>query len=364
MKILIVCTVRFRLNGITSVIMNYYRKMDKRDMQIDFVVVNELSNEYRKELEENNSNIFYLPRKSDPIKYMKSLKKLLDKNHYDIIHIHGNSSLMALETVTAKKAKVPVRIIHSHNTTCSHKILHNLLYRVMEKTYTNGLACGQEAGKWLFRNHDFELLKNGIDLDKFIFNEDERLLYRKKINAGNKTVIGHVGSFIHQKNHNFLIDFYYTLIQKDSNYLLLLISDGELMEQIKEKVMNLGIDDNVLFLGKTTEVKSYLQAMDIFVLPSNFEGLPVVLIEAQASGLPCIVSDKVSGESKLTELVEYLPLGDVNVWTNKILTLKLKERNCNMEKAHRDIIQAGYNVSTNANRMKDLYQKYLKENSE
>lgn len=362
MKVLIISTVRFRLNGITSVIMNYYRKMDKKDMEIDFVVINDVSKEYKEELKINGSKIFHLSRKTNPIKYMYDLKKILKRNKYDAIHVHGNSSLMAIETSIAKYSKVPVRIAHSHNTTCSYKTLHKLLQPVLKSTANYKFACGEEAGKWLFQDNSYELIKNGIDLTIFNYDEKKRNEFREKINAGNRKVIGHVGNFIYQKNHEFLIETFNQLLKKDKNYLLLLISDGALLEQMKEKVNNLGISENVLFLGKTTEVSSYLQAMDIFLLPSHFEGLPVVLIESQALGLPCIVSEKVSTEAKLTDLIDFLPINDTTIWVNSIINTNINNRKEKCEKAHILIDKNGYNVTNNAYKMKKLYEQYLIEN--
>lgn len=361
MKVLVVNTVRFRMNGITSVIMNYYRKMDKTDMNIDFVVINKISSNYRQELESNHSKIHYLPRKKNPLTYALKLYKIIKSNNYDIIHIHGNSAMMSIETLVAFIAKVPVRIIHSHNTTCNHKRLHKILYPILKRTYTHGFACGEDAGKWIFRNDPFELIKNGIDLNEFTYNEEIRKKYREKIGASNKKVIGHIGNFVYQKNHTFLIDVFNELLKVNSNYLLLLISDGQLLDEIKKKVAKLGIDEHVIFLGKTTEINCYLQAMDIFVLPSHYEGLPVVLIEAQAMGLPCLVSDKVSIESRLTNLVKFIPIDNKKLWVDTILNQRLGNRELDVDEYHKGIEDSGYNVSKNADKMKRLYAEYLKE---
>lgn len=361
MRVLVISTVRLRLNGITSVIMNYYRKMNKKNMKIDFVVINEISDDYKDELKNNGSDIFYLQRKNNLIKYISDLKNILKNGDYDVIHVHGNSALMVIETIIAKYAKVPVRIVHSHNTTCSHKILHKFLQPILSRTANYGFACGKEAGKWLFKNNNYELIKNGIDLSIFTYNHEKRIQTRKKINAGNRKVIGHVGNFVYQKNHEFIIESFNELIKIDKNYLLLLISDGMLLDQIKEKVNRLGISEHVIFLGKTTEVDSYLQAMDIFILPSHFEGLPVVLIESQALGLPCIVSDKVSEEAKITDLIEFLPINDTNTWVNKIMNINTDNRKEKSITAHLLIDKSGYNVTNNAYKMKSLYEKYLIE---
>ncbi len=362
MRVLIINTVRFRLNGITSVIMNYYRNMDKMGMQIDFVVLNEISAEYRMELEENGSKIFCIPRKSNPIRYQAELYKIMKKNRYDIMHVHGNSALMILDILPALRAEIPVRIVHSHNTTCSHMRLHKMLYPIFNKSCTHRFACGQDAGKWLYKDQPFIELKNGIDLNKYQFDESVRDEYRKRINAGDRYVIGHVGNFIEQKNHTFLIDWYAELVNKNKNYLLLLISDGVLMKTMKEKVHQLGIEDNVLFLGKTTEVHNYLQAMDVFVLPSLHEGLPVVLVEAQASGLPCIVADTISKEADITRSLMFLPITDAEDWVGAVEMIEMTGY-CRRQRCKEWCLlleKAGYDVKKNANRMKELYDSYSK----
>lgn len=361
MKVLIINTVRFRLNGITSVIMNYYRKMNKNDMKIDFIVINEITDEYKDELYKNNSEIFYLSRKSNPIKYIIGLKKILKNNNYDVIHVHGNSSLMLIEAILAKYFGVPVRIVHSHNTTCNYKKLHKFLQPILNKTANYGFACGEEAGKWLFKNKKYELIKNGIDLDLFKYDEYKRCEIRKKLNIGDRKLIGHIGNFIYQKNHEFLIDAFNELLKRDKNYVLLLISDGELLENIKEKVNNLGIMKNVIFLGKTTKVSDYLQAMDIFLLPSHFEGLPVVLIEAQSLGLQCIVSEKVSKEAQITELMKFLPISDTDPWVNEIINTNLDDRKDKSVMAQLLIEKNGYNIANSAYKVKNFYKKYLIE---
>ena len=204
---------------ITTVIMNYYRNMDKTDMTMDFVVPNEISNEYREEIENNNSRIYKVNRKGNIPKYMMELYQLMKNNGYDIVHIHGNSSTMLIELIPAVLAHIPVRMVHSHNTTCSHLWLHRLLLPVFNKCYTERLACGYDAGKWLYGEKTFFELKNGIDLQNYKYNEEVRKVYRKKINAEEKIVIGHVGNFIEQKNHEFLIDAFASLIKEIDNYL-------------------------------------------------------------------------------------------------------------------------------------------------
>ena len=359
MKVLVITTVRFRLNGITSVIMNYYRNMDRQGMIIDFVVPNQISDKYHKELEHNGSTVFELSRKSNPFQYQKELQNLLQKQHYDVVHIHGNSAMMLIDTLPCKRAGVKKIIVHSHNTTCSHMFLHKLLLPWFRKTYTDALACGNDAGKWLYGNEPFTVLRNGICLEQYAFNLEIREKYRQKIGAGEKIVIGHVGNFIEQKNHSFLIDVFAELLSKNSNYQLLLISDGALLEQMKQKVKSLHIEDSVIFLGKTTEVNHYLQAMDIFVLPSLYEGLPVVLIEAQAAGLPCLVSDCVTEEANLTEELQFIAIDDTKKWANAILHIKQStaERSQNCKLWQKRIADKHYDIKSNTRLLRKIYEQ-------
>lgn len=364
MKILIVNTVDFKVNGISTVIMNYYKNMRKENIIIDFLSIGDIDKEYKKEMEIYNSHIYTLDRKGNPIKYFFELKKILKRNKYDIIHIHGNSSTMAIETLSAFISGIPVRIVHSHNTTCTHKIAHKVLYPILKNTYTNGVACGEEAGKWLFKEQEFKVIKNGIDLSKFKFSEEKRMIYREKINANGRTVIGHIGNFVYQKNHKFLLETFSEVLKKDSNYILLLIGDGELIKELKEKAIELKIEKNVIFLGKTKNVVEYLSAMDIFVLPSHFEGLPLVLIEAQAVGLKFLASDKVSKESKITDLGKFLTIDNINVWVEEILKYKKYDRSCMAKQNHKAIKRAGYDISINALEIQKLYEKFIIDKQE
>lgn len=365
-KVLVVNTIEFsRINGITAVIMNYYRNMNKNNLQMDFLVLNQIEEEYREEFQKNHARVYCLERKQRPIYYCIQLEKLLRRNQYDVIHIHGNSAMMLPDTLMAKFAGVPVRIVHSHNTTCSHMRLHQLFYPIFQRIYTHAFACGQDAGKWLFRTRPFVEIKNGIDLKKYSYNQAVRIQYRKKLNANGQVVIGHVGNFFKQKNHEFLINLFAELLQKNSNYLLVLISDGDLMDQIKKQVERLGLKEKVIFLGKISNVHEYLQAMDMFVLPSLFEGLPLALVEAQAAGLPCLVADTISREVNLTNSMQYLSIQDTTTWVKAIqeTTQRIEEddRIENSKKWGEDIRAAGYDIRVNANRMRELYFEYYEE---
>lgn len=360
MKVLIINTVRFRENGITSVIMNYYKNMDKSDIKIDFVVINDIAQKFRDEIEPNGSKIFYIPRNRNPISYMIKLKKIVKDGNYDIVHIHGNSAMMLLDMLPSKIGGAKVRIAHSHNTTCDHLIAHKLLNPFFQKMYTHALACSDSAGKWLFSDKKFTVLKNSIDLSRFCYNENLRTEYRKKIGAEDKKVIGHIGNFIPQKNHTFLLDCFAEALKKDNNCVLLMLGIGVLMDEMKEKAKNLGIEENVIFLGVTFEAYGYMQAMDVFVFPSLFEGLALVALEAQASGLPCILSTAMPKESKMSPNTIFLSIDDKKLWGDKIASTNIDtNRKIASEAAIKNLAENGYDIKSNAESLVKFYNDAL-----
>ena len=238
MKVLIINTVRFRLNGITSVIMNYYRQMDKEGIQIDFAVVNEICDEYRAELEGNRSRIFNIGPKKNVFKYTANLNGLIKKEHYNVVHIHGNSSTMALEAFVARRNHVKKIIVHAHNTECKYPVINSVLRPIMKFLATDFLACSNVAGNWLYKNDNYIVLNNAIDVDRFHFNSCTRDNVRKEFGiVGDEFVIGHIGNFAEQKNHEFLLDIFEEYHKLNSKSKLLLVGDGELKGKIYEKVL-------------------------------------------------------------------------------------------------------------------------------
>lgn len=360
MKVLVVCTVTFELNGITAVILNYYKHLKLSEIQMDFIVTNRPSDKMAEKLTQGHSEVHIIPRNGSPFSYILKLFKLCRENQYDIIHVHGNSATMVLETISAMFAGVPIRIVHSHNVGCTHMRLHKILYPLFNVTYTHALACGEKAGKWLFHEKEFAVLKNGIDLETYKWDITIRKEYREKIHAGEKVVIGHVGEFNEQKNHRYLIELFAKLIQRSDNYILLMIGDGILLQDMKIMANKFGLRDRVLFLGRTEEVSRYMQAMDLFLLPSLYEGVPLVLIEAQASGLPCLVSDSVSRETDLAGTVQYINLCNQADWIEQIIAIessKMRSRSDNTGKLR----QYGYDINISSHALADFYRQCLEE---
>lgn len=226
------------------------------------------------------------------------------------------------------------------------------------KLCTVRLACGEDAGKWLYREQKFTVLNNGIETNKYLFSDSVRSITRKELGVKeNEILLGHIGNFIEQKNHTFLIDIFSEVHRTNPEFKLLLISDGMLMPTIKDKVHSLELDDAVVFLGKTMNVQNYLSAMDLFLLPSLHEGLPLVLVEAQASGLTCVVSDTVAREADLTETSWYLPISTVEPWSKIIRDKNYlgKNRNERSKQNIERIKENGYDLEQNANLLRQIY---------
>ncbi|GHU06803.1 hypothetical protein FACS189431_0310 [Alphaproteobacteria bacterium] len=348
--------------GVESVVMNYYRHIDHQKVQFDFFVDEDSTNVPEKEIKKLGGKIFYIPSYTHPIKYIKTLKKLLQDNKYRVVHSHINT-LSVLPLYTAKKAGVPRRISHSHSTAGRGKgeLLRNAIkytLRPFSKRYaTNYFACSEYAGKWLFgkniiNNPNFYLMKNAIDIEKLKFDAKKRTAVRKKLGINEDTfVIGHIGRFMPQKNHSFLIDVFEKIVEKRPDSVLLLVGEGPLFADVKEKVEHLNLVDKVIFTGQTDDVPGLIMTMDAFCLPSLYEGLGIVLIEAQAAGLPCIVSNSVPTETNITNDIKFFSTSNVKTWVDETVKISKPNRHekmkCNMDK---------YDIKREALELQGIYE--------
>lgn len=351
--------------GVESVVMNYYRHIDRTKIQFDFICDEDSTNIPYEEIEKMGGKVILIPPYQKVFKYHKKLKEVLKSGGYKIVHSHINT-LSVFSLFAAKCAGVPVRIAHSHSTTNKKEKKKNLLKQVLRpfsKVFaTDYMCCSELAGRWLFGNKEYDngnvyLLNNAIDLDKFKYDEEKRKEKRKELNIEDSTlVIGHVGRFVEQKNHRFLIDIFNEVHKQKENSILLLAGQGPLMEEMKEKVKILGIEDSVKFLGQRNDINELYQAFDVFCLPSLYEGLPVVGVEAQATGLLCIFSDDMTKETKVLDTTEFLSLNQsVEEWAYTILKKykSFKRKNCTNEISKKD-----FNIKKEA---KKLIQKYYEE---
>ena len=269
--------------------------------------------------------------------------------------------------MTAKSCGIMVRIAHSRNTSSSHPFIEKICRPLFNISYNVALACGDDAGKWLFQNKKYITFHNGKDLDKYKFNMENRIEYRKLLNLENKIAIGHVGVFSKQKNHDFLIDVFKNIHDTNKSTCLFLFGIGNLQKEIKEKVHNLGLDDSVYFMNNKNNIEDYLNAMDIMLFPSLFEGLPNVVLEWQANGLPMIMSDAITEECKVCDLVNILPINVgtdnwYNCFNSIVNSTEISNRMKNSENACKMLAENGFEINENTKRIEELYNRLTGKN--
>lgn len=352
--------------GIESYMMNYYRNFDREKIQIDFAVHDAGGfGYYDEEIKRFGGRIYVLPQKSKhPFIYSSCLKKLLEHNDYKIIHTHMDAMGMWVLKI-AKECGIPVRIAHSHNTQhlTTNPIKLFLLEQARKKINlyaTHRMACSEVAGKWLFGDAPFQIIRNAIDIDKFLYNSVMRKVKRKEWNIQeDECLIGHVGRFDTQKNHSFLIDVFYKIHQQNSKVKLMLVGEGRLFDNIKLKIQQLGLEKSVIFTGSRNDANELYNAFDLFILPSLFEGLGIVAIEAEINGCKTLLSDKIPADAKIAENVDFIPL-DVDAWTSAII--KEIDKDDVREAALFDVYQSGYDIKTEAKKLQDIYLDLWKNN--
>ncbi len=322
--------------GVESVIMNYYRHLDHSKVQFDFICDEDSTRIPYDEIKKLGGRVFLVPKYQNLPKYLKALEKLFKENKYRIVHANINT-LSVFPLYAAKKAGVPVRISHSHSTSNPKEWKRNLIKNILRpfsKRYaTDYFACSELAGRYLFGNKAFDqgevkIIHNAIDIEKFKFDEVARKKLRKEFGIKDSTVvIGHVGRFVQQKNHTFLVDVFKEYHKKNPDSKLLLVGSGPLEDEIKKKVEKLGLKDFVLFLGQRDDINKLYSAMDVFCLPSLYEGLGVVGIEAQVAGLPCMFSDKIPDDIKITDSIRFIKLTDkLEIWGDEIVKVVIDKR--------------------------------------
>lgn len=352
--------------GVESVVMNYYRHINRENIQFDFICDDDSTNIPYDEITKLGGRVLIIAGYQKLFQYQKELYQLLKNNHYQIIHSHINT-MSVFPLRIAKKVNVPIRIAHSHSTTNKKEVKKNLmkqLLRLLSKVYANEyMCCSEYAGRWLFGKKFYDqekvyLLNNAIDLNKFIYNEAIREQKRKEWNFNKDTiVIGHVGRFVEQKNHGFLIDIFYEIHQLNPNSVLLLAGQGPLLAKMQKKVLQLGLENSVFFLGQRTDIHELYQSFDVFLLPSLYEGLPVVGVEAQASGLLCVFSDNMTQETKVLNSTIFLSLqDDEKKWAKELLNRQKEFVRKNTEK---ELSMNHFNIVQEASLLEQKYNDYI-----
>lgn len=358
----------YKVGGIQNCLLNFYKNIDKENFQFDFINMTGHKFYYEEDIKKIGGAIYDIPNElSNPIKCYNKLKEIIKDNKYDIVHINKNSLACMVAIKAVKDSGVKVKIIHSHSTKSNAgrvaNIIHNINKRFIHKYCDYFFACSQEAGRWMYtdkiiKSNKFYILNNAIDLNKFTFNKEKRNEIRQKLNIKeNELIIGHVGRFVPIKNHKFIIDLFNNISNKNSNTKLLLVGDGVLLEEMKSYVQTLGLMEKVIFLGNRRDTYDLYQAMDIFVLPSFHEGLPIVGVEAQASGLPCVFSTSVTKEAKILDESCFVSLDEtIDIWSDKILNmLKNTKRNTQLDK----ITKSGFDIKHETKRLENMYNVFV-----
>ena len=356
---------RMRHGGIQQFLLENIRYMDKETLQIDVVTLDD-GTTYPLEQQIQEAGATYYKLKGiwirspfDYLKYAKALNQFFKENNdYDVVHMNGSSKNFLLLKY-AKKYKVPIRIVHSHNIDFQtknpiKKLVGNMFKRPLKAYATDYFACSKLAGNWLFgENSKVTVIPNGIQYKKFQFRQDIREQLRKEFGfSDTDIVVGNVGRFTTQKNHEFLIEIFYEIVKMNDNAKLLLVGIGEKEDEIKEKVKQLGLENKVVFAGFRKDVANIMNAMDVFLLPSLYEGLPVVGVEAQASGLPCFMSkDVITEEVNITGNVTFLCLQDSpKQWAETIL-----EHDLSRKDTYQALKEKGYFIEDTARELGEYY---------
>ncbi len=356
--------------GRTQYILNNWNNIDKERFQFDFLTFDSYL-DFESELEAQGCRVYHLPcyPQQNLNLFCKTLRNIFE-NDYDTLHLHTRDwSGFEVEEI-AKECDIPQIIIHAHSSgyqraTNKEEELqgqarhYEMRKQLNENMATDFVACSETAIKWMFgeqisRNR-IKIMRNAIDTDKFSFSEEKRKKVRKELCIEGKYILGHVGRMEPVKNHKFLISIFNEISKLIPEAVLLLVGDGRVREQVEEQIRDLNLQKKVMLLGKRDDANMMMQAMDILLLPSLFEGFPMVLVEAQTSGLPCIVSDKVTKEAAITPLVSYRSLV-IDEWIKKIQDI-YQDRNRTRKSMHSEVAAAGYEIRNQIKELEELYER-------
>lgn len=343
--------------GMETFIMNLLRNIDRTEIQFDFAIHGTRNGDYESEIFSYGGRFFQFPHmRKNPIAYRRAWKEFWKKHkeEYKAFHFHTNSLANVIALEEAAMAEIPIRIVHAHSSFAYKgrlQMLNNILHYIHKKSIThlatNLCACSEKAACWLFGGmsigkDDVNILKNGVNMEYFKFSPQHREKIRTQLGLDDKKVIGHVGAFLTVKNHEFLIKIISDAYIKDNSIRAIFVGDGELRSDIENKIHDKGLTDVIYLLGIRSDVEKLLQGMDLFVMPSLYEGLPMSLVEAQASGLSILMSDTITNEILLNENTHKLSINSVSAeWANYAIDILNKNKRCIEQK---NLIDAGFNI--------------------
>lgn len=353
---------KLSFGGVQTVVMNYYRNIDREKVQFDFVVQDKEVGSYESEVQSLGGHIYKIaPMHLDRKRFEKELMKILQSNkYYKIIHTHHNfSNIIPLRV--AKKAGVPVRISHSHSNYKANsffKELQRIVFRLLIPFYaTDYFSCSIASAVWLYgkkniRSSKLKIVHNAINTEKFVLDNDIRQRVRNELDINNNIVLIHVGMFSYSKNHEYLLEIFKQLLKINQQISLLLVGDGERKEFLLNLARSKGLEGKVFFLGIQERVQEFLMAADYFVFPSRYEGLPLTVIEAQISGLSCLISDVITPEVAIFNDVTFMSIKASPIMWAKTL---IESFNLRRARTFNDIVSSGYEIKHEASELQQFY---------
>lgn len=347
--------------GVEGVIVNYYRAIDRGLVQFDFFAEEGSSLPCRELLLSLGANVYILPPLRKPFAYVRALRGMLRQSPYHIVHSNANT-LSVFPLFAAWRERVPVRICHNHSTAHvreGKKTLMKYLLRPFARLFaTDYFACGRRAAQWMYgkkatQQGRVHILPNAIELEAYRYDEAARGALRAQLSLGDTLVLGHVGRYTYAKNHLFLLDILAAVRKRHADTCLLLVGEGELRAEIEAAVAASGLAEHVIMLGSREDIPAVLSAMDAFLLPSLYEGLPVVAIEAQAAGLPCLFSEHITREIDLSAAACFLPPKEADDWADALMSLRAAhpDRRADLPR----LADAGFDIQAQARGLVDFY---------
>ncbi|MBR4195598.1 MAG: glycosyltransferase family 1 protein [Synergistaceae bacterium] len=356
-----------RNGGVESVIFGYYKNIDRSKIQYDFIIDADSTHTHEDFINSMGGKIIVVPPYQKAAEYHKALYKLFTENNYPLVYSHMNT-MSVFPLFAAWRAGVPLRVAHSHTTAGKGKgetarnIMKYTLRNFSRIFPTHMCACSKLAGEFQFGRRAVDsgrvrIWQNAIETERFAYNETVRNETRRKLKLSDKFIVGHSGRFMPQKNHDFLVDIFAEILRRRENSVLLLAGEGPLMEDVREKVSRLGLNDSVIFAGDVQDAEKYYQAMDVFIFPSLYEGLGMSVVEAQVSGLPVIASTELPIDAKICDNFHFFPLKkSAGEWADEALKISDGHIRRDMSIYARE---AGFDVKTQGARMSEWYCQLL-----
>lgn len=347
--------------GLENFIMNLYEHIDREKVQFDFAVHARKENDYVEKIENMGGRVYLLPRLSrHPVKSLNALQKLLNENDYKMVIRHTANALVSPQLLVARRSGIKA-VCHSHTSTDPQKIMHYLGRMLMKKATDVRIACSPEAGKWMYGNLDYKVIKNAIDIEKFIYRKEADEKIREEFGCQDAHIYGHIGNFVYAKNHLYLMDIFSQILNIDENAMFICVGEGELRADIEAKIKELGIEKKVILTGMRKDAPDFMSAMDVMIFPSIYEGLPLTLVEAQAASLPCIISDVITRDVSMTkDLIEFRSISeDASEWAKRAYDLvnSKKDKQKVRIQQRESIASKGYDIQALADWYMDFFEK-------